>query len=138
MANEKYAQMALQALKRNLEEHPDSTPIILTHDFELTLTANSIRRLADEENLRCKIGFYFHSPFPTWDFIKICPWFDSILQGILGADLIGFQTENYCLNFIDSCEFGLKCRVDRKSLLAEHGNRAVRIRSLPLGVQFER
>ena len=52
--------------------------------------------------------------------------------------MVGFHIEDYCLNFIDCCQRGLGCRVDRKSLLAEHGGRSVRIRPLPIGIPFQR
>ena len=137
-SNEKFAEITIQNLKRVIEKDPDSVPMIWIHDFHLLLAANTIRQIADEENLQCKIGFYLHVPFPTWDMIKICPWFDTILQGILGCDMIGLLTRDYCLNFIDACERGLKSRVDRDSLLVEHGSRAVRIRSLPIGILFSK
>ena len=96
------------------------------------------RQVADAEKLSCKIGFFLHIPFPSWDIVKIFPWVDTILQGILGCDLVGFHIEDYCLNFIDCCQRGLKCRIDRASLLAEHGGRTVRIRPLPIGIPFQR
>ena len=35
------------------------------------------------------------------------------VQGILGCDLVGFHIEDYCINFIDCCQRGLGCRVDK-------------------------
>ena len=37
-------------------------------------------QVAEEENLKCKIGFFLHIPFPQWDIFKIFPWEDQILQ----------------------------------------------------------
>ena len=37
----------------------------------------------------------------------------SFVQGILGCDLVGFHIEDYCINFIDCCQRGLGCRVDK-------------------------
>jgi len=44
------------------------------------LAANTIRQVADEESLSCKIGFFLHIPFPSWDIVKIFPWDDMIIQ----------------------------------------------------------
>ena len=44
------------------------------------LAANTIRQVADEESLSCKIGFFLHIPFPSWDIVKIFPWEDMIIQ----------------------------------------------------------
>ena len=46
--------------------------------------------MAEEKEIPCKIGFFLHIPFPSWDIIRIFPWHDLILQGILGCDLVIF------------------------------------------------
>jgi len=138
VVNEKFANLTLDALRKTVKESPEQVPLVWIHDYHLMLAANTIRQVADEENLSCKIGFFLHIPFPPWDIVKIFPWVDMILQGILGCDLVGFHIEDYCLNFIDCVQRGLGCRVDRKSLLADHGGRTVRIRPLPIGIPFQR
>jgi trehalose 6-phosphate synthase/phosphatase len=95
-------------------------------------------KVAEEEGLACKLGFFLHIPFPPWDMVKIFPWSDVVLQGILGCDLVGFHIEDYCINFIDCCQRGLGCRVDRSGLLVEHGGRTVRVRPLPISIPFSR
>ena len=59
---------------------PEPVPLIWIHDYHLMLAANTIRQVADEENLSCKIGFFLHIPFPPWDIVKIFPWCDMLLQ----------------------------------------------------------
>jgi trehalose-6-phosphate synthase len=44
------------------------------------LAANTIRQVAEEENLSCKIGFFLHIPFPSFDIVKVFPWEDMIIQ----------------------------------------------------------
>ena len=62
----------------------DQVPLIWIHDYHLMLAANTIREVAEEENLSCKIGFFLHIPFPSFDIIRIFPWVDEILMGMLG------------------------------------------------------
>lgn len=78
--NEKFAEVTLNALRQALDENPDQVPLVWIHDYHLMLAANTIRQVADEENLSCKIGFFLHIPFPPWDIVKIFPWCDMILQ----------------------------------------------------------
>jgi len=135
--NQRFAQETLAAL-RNLPQDPDNVPLVWIHDYHLMLAATTIRQVAEEEDIPCKIGFFLHIPFPPWDMVKIFPWHDLVLQGILGCDLVGFHIEDYCINFIDCCQRGLGCRVDRSSMLVEHGGRTVRIRPLPISIPFTR
>ena len=115
-------------------------PTLWIHDYHLMEVPGIVRRLAGQDGLSCRIGYFMHIPFPPWDMIKIHPWKDIFLQGILGSDLIGFQCQDFALNFIDCCERGLGTRVDRRAMVVEHGagGRQVRVVSCPLGVPFER
>jgi len=125
--NKTFAEKTLEALRvANAKLEADApVPIIWLHDYHLMVTANYIRQAADNENLRCKIGFFLHIPFPPWDLFRLLPSDDEVLQGLLGCDLVAFHINDYCINFIDCCERRLGCRVDRKSMLVEHGGRTV-------------
>lgn len=138
--NQTFAEATILALRRALATNPDQVPLIWIHDYHLMIAANTIRAMAKEDNLPCKIGFFMHCPFPPYDMVKIFPWKDIVLQGILGSDLVGFQCEDYCLNFIECCARGLKTRVDRNAKLVEHdaGGRTVKVRALPVSIPFDR
>jgi len=41
-------------------------------------------QVVEEEKLRCKLAFFLHIPFPSWDIMRLFPWDDEILQGMLG------------------------------------------------------
>lgn len=136
--NELFAEKTIKALRCLLDEQPTATPLVWIHDYHLMLAANWVRQIAEESNLRLKLGFFLHIPFPPWDIFRLCPWSDEILQGILGNDMVGFHIEDYCLNFIDCCQRRLGCRVDRKGLMVEHGGRTVIVRPLPIGIPYDR
>jgi len=137
--NHTFAEETLGALRAALAANPQDVPLIWIHDYHLMEVGNIVRRLAAQDKLACRIGFFMHIPFPSWDMVKIHPWKDIFLQGILGSDLVGFQCEDYALNFIECCERGLGTRVDRKNKLVEHGagGRSVKIRAFPLGIPFQ-
>ncbi|CAG9820300.1 unnamed protein product [Phaedon cochleariae] len=137
IANKEFAECALKAL-RSLPKTSTEVPLIWIHDYHLMLAANWIRQAAEEEDIKCKLGFFLHIPFPSWDICRLFPWADEILQGMLGCDMVGFHITDYCLNFVDCCQRSLGCRVDRKNLLVEHGGRTVRVRPLPIGIPYER
>ncbi|XP_021947328.1 alpha,alpha-trehalose-phosphate synthase [UDP-forming] isoform X2 [Folsomia candida] len=139
-ANAVFAEKTLDALRTaNENMSPDAPPpLVWIHDYHLMTVANTIRQKADEEGLKCKLGFFLHIPFPSWDIFRLFPRDDEVLQGMLGCDMIGFHIVDYCLNFIDCCQRRLGCRVDRSSMLVEVGGRTVRVRPLPIGIPFDR
>lgn len=102
------------------------------------LAANTIRDVCVDEELKIRMGFFLHIPFPSWDIIRIFPWCDEILQGMLGCDLVGFHIEDYCINFLDCCQRCLGCRVDRNKMLVEHCGRTVQVKAMPIGIPYDR
>ncbi|KAK3920642.1 Bifunctional trehalose-6-phosphate synthase/phosphatase [Frankliniella fusca] len=138
--NKEFAQKTLSALAEvSKDQSPEAgPPLVWVHDYHLMLASNWIRQGAEEMNLRCKLGFFLHIPFPPWDIFRLFPWSDEVLQGMLGCDMVGFHIQDYCLNFVDCCQRRLGCRVDRKNMLVEHGGRTVRVRPLPIGIPFDR
>jgi trehalose 6-phosphate synthase len=73
-------------------------PIIFINDYQLALLPKLIRSALP----RAKILFYWHIPWPLYSRLKVCPWNSELINGILGADNIGFQTNQDRSNFISS------------------------------------
>lgn len=136
--NAEFARLTVKAVQQLSETHPGSVPLVWLHDYHMMLAANTIREKCDELNLPIKMAFFLHIPFPSWDIVRLFPWDDELLQGILGCDSIGFHIEDYCLNFIDCCQRRLGCRVDRQQMLVEHNSRTVSINPLPISIPYDR
>ena len=77
-------------------------------------------------------------PFPSFDIIRIFPWVDEILMGMLGCDLVGFHIDDYALNFLDCCQRCLGCLTDKNTMYVEHCGRPISVRVLPIGIPFAR
>ncbi len=71
---------------------------IWIHDYHLMLLPEMIR----EKLPKAKIGFFLHIPFPSSEVFRLLPYRKEILQGLLGADLVGFHTYNYYRHFLSS------------------------------------
>ncbi len=107
--------------------------LVWIHDYQLMLTPAFVR-----ESMRdTRIGFFLHIPFPPYDLFRLLPWDRELLLGLLACDLIGFHVEGYATNFLDCAERLLGARVDRRSLLVEHGDRTVQVGAFPLGIDFQ-
>jgi len=105
---------------------------IWIHDYQLMLLPHLIRQKLPEVN----IGFFLHIPFPSFELFRLLPWREEILNGLLGADLIGFHTYDYVRHFITSAGriLGLEQTLGKLSV----GNRIVKVDAFPMGIDYEK
>ncbi|MCG2820898.1 MAG: trehalose-6-phosphate synthase, partial [Candidatus Atribacteria bacterium] len=77
-----------------------------------------------------------HIPFPPQELYRLLPWREKILEGILGADLIGFHTYDYVRNFLDSVLrlFGHESNMG----YINYQNRILKVDTFPMGIDYER
>ncbi|CAL4124161.1 unnamed protein product, partial [Meganyctiphanes norvegica] len=136
--NEEYARLTVKAVERLASKNPNAVPLVWLHDYHLMLAATSIRAGCEELGIPVKIAFFLHIPFPSWDIMRLFPWDDELLQGILACDSIGFHVEDYCLNFIDCCHRRLGCRIDRNLMLIESLSHTVGVHPLPISIPYMR
>jgi len=105
---------------------------IWVHDYQLMLLPQLLREKLPE----LEIGFFLHVPWPSFELFRLLPWREEILNGLLGADLIGFHTYDYVRHFLSSvCRIvGLEHTLGKVSA----GNRLVKIDAFPMGINYEK
>ena len=106
--------------------------IIWVHDYQLMLLPGLIRERLPE----ARIGFFLHIPFPSFEVFRLLPWRKEIIEGFLGADLIGFHTNDYVLHFLDSVHRLLGCEDAFGQISA--GNRVIKVDVFPMGIDYKR
>lgn len=119
--NEKFADAAARAWTG-----PED--LVWVHDYQLVLVPEMLRTRVPG----ARIGFFLHIPFPASEVLRILPWREQVLEGLLGADLVGFHTHTYRTHFSSSVLriFGIPTQGD--SIYA--GGREVRLGVFPIGV----
>ncbi|TVR74382.1 MAG: bifunctional alpha,alpha-trehalose-phosphate synthase (UDP-forming)/trehalose-phosphatase [Marinilabiliales bacterium] len=105
---------------------------IWIHDYHLMLLPAMIRKRKPD----ISIGFFMHIPFPSFEVMRIFPWRQELLEGMLGADLIGFHTFDYERHFM-SCVRRL-LGYDNILNTFKIDERVVKIDNFPMGIDFER
>ncbi len=101
------------------------------HDYHLQLVPAMLRSLRSD----VRIGYFHHIPFPNTDLFRQLPWRSEIIEGLLGADLIGFQRQGDVANFCDAAASLCDVRVDESRcgpVLA--GGRRVDVDAFPVPV----
>ena len=106
--------------------------IIWVHDYQLMLLPGMLR----EKMPDATIGFFLHIPFPSYEMFSMQPNRTKLLEGILGADLIGFHTYDYADNFLDSARMILGHEHSMNQLIV--GSRVVKVDVFPMGIDYEK
>ena len=107
---------------------------IWIHDYHLMLLPKLLR----DKLPSASIGFFLHTPFPSYDVFRILPtrWRRELLEGILGADLVGFHTIDYTQHFL-RCILRILGVDNSFGQLILGGERAVRVDTFPMSVDFQ-
>jgi alpha,alpha-trehalose-phosphate synthase [UDP-forming] len=107
-------------------------PIILIQDYHLALLPDLIKKSRPD----VQIAIFWHIPWPNAAQFSICPWRSEILAGLLGADLIGFHTQQYCNNFIETVATELESRIDYEDFSISYRKHISYIKPFPISVAF--
>ena len=91
--NQKFADAMLEEI--GSEEHP----VVLIQDYHFAL----LPRMVKDRLPNARIAIFWHIPWPNPESFEICPWQRELLDGLLGADLIGFHVRAHCNNFLEHC-----------------------------------
>jgi trehalose 6-phosphate synthase/phosphatase len=105
-----------------------SQDLIWVHDYHLFLLPGMLRQHLPE----ARIGFFLHTPFPPSEMFRVLPCREALLRGLLGADLIGFQTFSYMQNFLWSVYRVLG--IDTETGCLPYGGRQVSFEVHPIGI----
>jgi alpha,alpha-trehalose-phosphate synthase [UDP-forming] len=116
-------------------EEIDGAELIWIHDYQLCMTPASLR---ERSKKKLKIIFFLHIPFPNFEAFRVLPWDKEILKGLLGNDLVGFQTSRDAYNFLECCKNILDLDVDFKNMKISYGGREIEARGFPISIDFDR
>ena len=102
------------------------------HDYQLQLVPDMVRRRRDD----VRIGFFLHIPFPSQELFLRIPWRTELTKGILGADVVGFQTMVGADNF----RLVAKRILGKRTVgnLVVQGERQTRVDTFPVGIDADR
>ncbi len=113
-------------------KHVNENDFVWIQDYHLMLLPQMLR----EKLPNAKIGFFLHIPFPSSEVFRQLPWREEILNGLLGADLVGFHTYDYVRHFLESI---------RRIVGYEHtygmiktDQNFIRVDAFPISIDFEK
>jgi trehalose 6-phosphate synthase len=107
-------------------------PLVLVHDYQLYLVPRLVRTALPS----AMIQHFVHVPWPTPQYWKVLPkeMRDAILEGLLGCDVVGFQSSLDVRNFLLTCEENAGLQVDERERAVFYGGRVVYARHYPISI----
>ncbi|WP_433178061.1 alpha,alpha-trehalose-phosphate synthase (UDP-forming) [Actinoallomurus sp. CA-150999] len=105
--------------------------VVWVQDYQLQLVPKMLRELRPD----LRIGFFLHIPFPPMELFVQLPWRQRILEGLLGADLVGFQSSDAAANFARLCRRLCGVKTHRNEILVD--DRIVHAEAFPISVDVK-
>jgi len=127
--NRRFAEATSRAAAKNAT--------VWVQDYQLQLVPKMLRELRPD----LTIGFFLHIPFPPIELFMQMPWRTAIIEGLLGADLVGFQLPGGAQNFLILARRLVGANTSRGSVgvrsrfgEVEYGSRVVRVGAFPISI----
>jgi trehalose 6-phosphate synthase len=124
--NERFADALVEEMAG--EQHP----VVLIQDYHFAL----LPRLVKDRLPHARIAIFWHIPWPHPESFGICPWQRELLDGLLGADLIGFHVQAHCNNFLSTVDRVLEARVDWEHFSVKRNDHWSTVLPFPISVDF--
>lgn len=108
--------------------------LVWVQDYQLMLLPGMIRA----KNPDASIGYFHHIPFATFEIFRLLPkqWQADLLKGMIGADLIGFHTNDYSQYFLRSVQRVLGYDTSARDISIP--NRIVRVDTFPISIDYKK
>src|SRR5579859_1883983 len=124
--NQKFADAVLEEIK-NTEQ-----PAVLVQDYHFAL----LPRLIKEKRPDARVAIFWHIPWPNPEAFGICPWQRELVDGLLGADLVGFHIQSHCTNFLQTVDRIVESRINWEHFSVQRLDHHTTVRPFPISVAF--
>ena len=129
-----YQRVNMRFASALLEEMEGSeAPLVFVQDYHFAL----LPRLVKHARPDARVAIFWHIPWPNPEAFAICPWQTDLLDGLLGADLIGFHIPLHCNNFLATVDHAFEARTDREHMTVRRLGHLSMVRPYPVSVAFE-
>src|ERR1700716_1155486 len=124
--NHKFADALLEEMEGTVN------PVVLVQDYHFAL----LPRLIKQRRRDARVAIFWHIPWPNQEAFGICPWQRELVDGLLGADLIGFHIQSHCNNFLQTADRIVESRIDRERFSVQRHGHLTMVRPFPISVDF--
>src|SRR5271156_2586485 len=109
------------------------SPIVLVQDYHFAL----LPRMIKEARPDARVAIFWHIPWPNPEVFGICPYQRELVDGLLGADLVGFQIQSHCNNFLETVDRAVEALTEWDRFAVNRQGHVTRVRPYPISVAFQ-
>jgi trehalose-6-phosphate synthase len=124
--NRRFADAVLQEMEGT------ESPILLAQDYHFAL----LPRMVKDARPDARVAIFWHIPWPNAEMFGICPWQRELVDGLLGADLIGFHIQTHCNNFLETVDHAVEALTEWDRFAVNRLGHVTRVRPYPISVAF--
>jgi trehalose-6-phosphate synthase len=124
--NRRFADAVLQEMEGT------ESPILLAQDYHFAL----LPRMVKDARPDARVAIFWHIPWPNAEVFGICPWQRELVDGLLGADLIGFHIQSHCNNFLETVDRAVEALTEWDRFAVNRQGHITRVRPYPISVAF--
>jgi trehalose 6-phosphate synthase len=125
--NRRFADSTLEEMRGT------ESPIVLAQDYHFAL----LPRMIKDARPDARVAIFWHIPWPNPEVFGICPWQRELIDGLLGADLIGFHTQSHCNNFLDTVDRAVEALTEWDRFSVNRQGHVTRVRPYPVSVALQ-
>jgi trehalose-6-phosphate synthase len=125
--NAKFAKVLIEEMRDT--EHP----VVFVQDYHFAL----LPRMIKDARPDARVAIFWHIPWPNAEAFGICPWQAELVDGLLGADILGFHIQSHCNNFLETVDRALEARTDWEHFSIRRGGHLSIVRPFPISVAWD-
>ncbi len=126
-ANRRFADAVLEEMQGS------ESPIVLVQDYHFAL----LPRMIKEARPDARVAIFWHIPWPNPEVFGICPYQRELMDGLLGADLVGFHTQSHCNNFLETVDRAVEALTEWDRFAVNRQGHVTLVRPYPISVAFQ-
>jgi trehalose 6-phosphate synthase len=107
-------------------------PVVLVQDYHFAL----LPRMIKDKRPDARVAIFWHIPWPNQETFGICPWQRELVDGVLGADLVGFHIQSHCTNFLQTSDRVMESRIDWEHFTVQRLGHITTVRPFPISVDL--
>ena len=123
--NRRFADAVLHEMERV------ESPVLLVQDYHFALLPRMIKQSRPD----ARVALFWHIPWPNPEAFGICPWQRELVDGLLGADLLGFHIQSHCTNFLQTVDRIVESRIDWEHFSVQRLDHHTTVRPFPISVE---